>query len=126
LINKGEEYTKWKNIMAKSKFSLRRDVKGKTYFVLVARNGEPILTSEQYESKQGRDKGIASVRKNVYRYGAFKRSVAIDGQFFFTLRANNNKVIGVSETYKSKWGREVGILSVRLNAVAAKTVYEPT
>lgn len=107
-----------------AKFSLRRDVGDKPYFVLCARNGEAILTSEMYESNQGRAKGITSVRNNARRYGAFKRTNAVNGEFYFTLRAKNNKVIGVSEMYTSKLGREIGILSVRFNAKGATPVNE--
>ena len=101
-------------------FDIRTSKQDKPYFVLQARNAEIILTSEEYESKQGLQKGIASVKHNVLRRGAFKRSVAINGEFYFTLRANNNKTIGVSEMYTSKFGREVGIASVRVNSKLAK------
>ena len=37
----------------------------KDYFVVVANNGEPLATSETYESKQGMEKGIAALKKAV-------------------------------------------------------------
>jgi uncharacterized protein YegP (UPF0339 family) len=36
------------------------------YFVLIARNGECIATSEMYNSKQAAKKGIAAVRKCLF------------------------------------------------------------
>lgn len=36
------------------------------YFVLIARNGECIATSEMYNSKQAAKKGIAAVRKCMF------------------------------------------------------------
>jgi uncharacterized protein YegP (UPF0339 family) len=36
------------------------------YFVLIARNGECIATSEMYNSKQGAKKGIAAVKKCLF------------------------------------------------------------
>lgn len=104
----------------RNKFQIKKNVQQKEYFILTARNGEPILTSEEYESRGGLLNGIDSIRRNIFRKGAFKRKVAVDGQFYFVLRANNNKTIGVSETYKGRFGREVGILSVRVNAKRAK------
>jgi uncharacterized protein YegP (UPF0339 family) len=43
-----------------------------------------------------------------------KRST--DQQFYFYLRADNNEVILVSETYRTKQGAENGIASCRVNS----------
>lgn len=56
------------------KFIIRRSekalVKSKIqdsyYFILVARNGECIATSEMYATKQGAEKGIIAVRKTLF------------------------------------------------------------
>lgn len=47
------------------KFELYKDRKGEFRFRLKARNGETILTSEGYSSKEGCKGGIASVGKNA-------------------------------------------------------------
>jgi uncharacterized protein YegP (UPF0339 family) len=47
------------------KFEIRRAVNRQFYFVLKARNGEIIATSETYKSKQSCKKGIRSVRINA-------------------------------------------------------------
>ncbi len=47
------------------KFEMYVDKAGEFRFRLKARNGEPILASEGYTSKDGCRNGIASVRKNV-------------------------------------------------------------
>lgn len=47
------------------KFEIYKDKAGEFRFRLKARNGEPVLASEGYASKDGCKNGIASVRKNV-------------------------------------------------------------
>lgn len=87
----------------------------KFYFRLKARNGEIILASEAYDSKQGAQNGINSVMKNVDGDN-FERKVAKDGRDYFVLKAANGATIGRSEMYKSKSGMENGIKSVMKNA----------
>ncbi len=41
---------------------------------------------------------------------------ASDGQYFFTLHAENNETILTSEMYKAKVGAENGVASVKTNA----------
>jgi hypothetical protein len=64
-------------------------------------------------------KGIESVRTNSVKDDMYQKFVGEDGQYYFNLRAGNNKVIGVSEGYKWKWGRWIGIRSVRNNGPEA-------
>ena len=45
-------------------YELKMNDKGQYSFVLKAGNGEVILRSEQYKSKESAMKGIASVQKN--------------------------------------------------------------
>lgn len=86
------------------------------YFRLNARNGETILTGEGYTSKAGCKKGIESVKANAPEESQYKKLQASNGEFYFNLVAKNNEVIGNSETYKSKQGRDNGIQSVMENA----------
>ncbi len=51
--------------MPESQFEIFNDKNGKFRFRLKAANGEIIATSEAYETKQGCEKGIASVRENA-------------------------------------------------------------
>jgi uncharacterized protein YegP (UPF0339 family) len=46
----------------------------------------------------------------------FELKKATDGQFYFTLHADNNEKILTSEMYKAKTGAENGIASVKNNA----------
>jgi uncharacterized protein YegP (UPF0339 family) len=83
---------------------------------LVARNGETILASEGYVNKSGCKNGIDSVKKNAVKDDQFKRLTASNGEFYFTLVAENGEVIGKSETYKTKQGRDNGIEAVKSTA----------
>ena len=47
------------------KFELKEGANGKTYFNLTATNGEVILSSQGYASKDGALNGIESVKKNA-------------------------------------------------------------
>ncbi len=51
--------------MPESQFEIFKDKNGKFRFRLKAPNGEIIATSEAYETKQGCEKGIASVQENA-------------------------------------------------------------
>lgn len=87
----------------------------KFHFRLKARNGEIILASEAYASKQGAQNGINSVVKNASDDN-FERKKAKDGRDYFVLKAANGEPIGRSEMYSSKSGMENGIKSVIKNA----------
>lgn len=86
------------------------------YFHLKARNGEIILQSEGYKTKQGCENGIRSVRENAKDKENFERLKSDDNQDYFVLKAQNHKIIGVSEMYTSKGGMENGIRSVMVNS----------
>lgn len=87
------------------------------YFHLRAQNGEILLASEGYESKQGAKNGIQSIRDLVDRSGAhFERAESENGQYYFRIVAGNHETVAVSELYTSVAGREAGIISVINNA----------
>lgn len=103
-------------------FEIKRSKDDQEYFVLRARNGKIILVSEMYKSRASVYKGIESVRVNSKRKGAFVKTQDKTGEYRFTLRAANNKVVGQSQGYNSRWGRLIGIASVKLNAPRAVIV----
>ena len=102
-----------------AKFEIFQGDDHQFYFRLRAAQGERILRSEGYTSKQGAKNGIEAVRK----------AAPVDAQYvkyssptiYFTLQAvGNNQVIGVSETYSTNAARDAGIASVKANAPDAK------
>ena len=85
------------------------------YFVLKAANGEVVLTSEMYNSKDSANSGIASVQKNSSEDGSYERGTSTDGKFRFNLKAPNHQVIGTSQLYTTADHRDAGITSVKNN-----------
>lgn len=91
------------------------------YFRLKASNGQIILASEGYTTKQNCQAGIASVKINAphdFRYERKKTGLS----YTFNLKASNGEIIGRSESYTSEHGRETGISSVKQNAPTAPIV----
>ncbi|RMG30542.1 MAG: DUF1508 domain-containing protein [Bacteroidetes bacterium] len=92
----------------------------KYYFRLKAKNGQVILTSQGYANKASAKNGVESVKKNAANDDNFERKEASNGKLYFNLLAANKQVIGSSQMYASKEGREKGIASVKKNAPQAE------
>ncbi|MCR9171090.1 MAG: YegP family protein [bacterium] len=105
-----------------NKYIIQKSRNGQFYFVLTARNGQVILTSEMYTTKQNCLNGIASVKKHSPYDKYYNRKIAVNGQYFFTLHASNGQVIGMSEMYVSRQGRDNGISSVKENGPGSPVV----
>ncbi|MBL7910011.1 MAG: YegP family protein [Bacteroidia bacterium] len=105
-----------------SKYYVNKAINGQFYFNLTGKNGEIILTSETYVTRQGCNDGITSVRTHSPYDSNYKKHTATNGQFYFTLVSNNNKIIGTSEMYSFSSSRENGIASVKENGPKAEVV----
>jgi uncharacterized protein YegP (UPF0339 family) len=101
------------------KFELYNSTNGQFRFRLKAGNGEPILSSEAYQSKSGAENGIKSVKTNAPNDARYERKESSNGQPFFVLKAGNGEPLGRSETYSSNSAMENGIESVKRNAPEA-------
>ena len=104
------------------KFEIKKRKNGDFMFNLKAGNGEVILTSQGYASKDGCKNGIESVMKNGVEDSNFERKEASNGQPYFNLKAGNGQIIGTSEMYSGKSACENGIASVMKNAPDATIV----
>jgi len=104
-----------------AKFELKKTRGGGYRWNLLAHNGEPILTSQQYKSKSGAKKGISSVQACSADDSLFERRRAKNGKPYFVLKARNGFAIGHSEQYNSSRAMENGIKSVCKNARGAAT-----
>jgi uncharacterized protein YegP (UPF0339 family) len=104
------------------KFELKTAKNGKFHFNLKAGNGQIILSSEMYETKNAAENGIESVKKNAGNDGSYDRKASAKGEPYFTLKAGNGEIIGKSEMYSSNSAMENGIDSVKTNAADADTV----
>ncbi len=103
-----------------AKFEIKKAKNGQYFFNLKAGNGQVILTSEQYKAKDSAQNGIKSVKKHAKAEKHFDRRESKKGEPYFVLMAANNEIIGTSEMYKGKSGRDNGIKSVMTNAPGAR------
>lgn len=116
-----------------SKFVIRAVPSG-IKFDLKATNGQVIVTSEVYESKNSCLNGIESVKKNAavaktenqtepgyetLTHPKFEMYEDKAGQYRFRLTARNGQIIATSEAYTTKSACENGIASVQKNAPEA-------
>lgn len=88
-------------------------------FRLIADNGEPVLRSEGYTSRESCMRGIESVRLNSQFHDNFVRRRSSNGQYYFFLRASNGEIIGDSELYTNSSSAEQGIQAVMREAINA-------
>ena len=98
-----------KNTFRKSKFEISTNIANKYYWKLKAPNGQIILMSEFYETTQGCQNGIESVRVNSLIEANFDIRLSKDKKRYFVLKAGNGEIIGTSETYNSLSGVVNGI-----------------
>lgn len=88
------------------------------YFSLHAENGQVILQSEGYTTKQNALNGISSCRINSpldMRYSKHETAPSC----WFRLNGGNGEPIGRSETYTTTEARDSGITSVKKNGSLA-------
>lgn len=104
------------------KFEITTRKNGDYQFNLKASNGQVILTSQGYKSKESCLNGVESVRKNSQSEGRFEKKESSNGKPFFNLTATNGQIIGSSEMYESVASRDNGIASVAKNAPDATLV----
>lgn len=104
--------------MGKFEISTRAD--GDFMFNLKASNGEVVMTSQGYAAKSACQNGIKSAKTNSIDKNMFKEELAANGKFYFNLTAANHQVIGTSQMYSTKKGRDNGIESVIKNAPKAE------
>lgn len=102
-------------------FVLKRSGTQYMFNLVSVGNGEVVLTSERYTTKQGAEGGIASVRVNAPHDVRYRRLTATNGLPYFTLQGGNGEVIGTSEQYSTTQARENGITWVKGNAPTAGT-----
>lgn len=102
-------------------YDLKHGANGEKYrFNLKAANGEIILVSETYESKESALGGIESVRRHAAEDVHFERKSSKRSEPYFVLKASNGQVIGMSEMYSSEAACENGIESVKKNGPTAQ------
>jgi uncharacterized protein len=102
--------------MENPKFQIFKSTMSVQYhFRLRARNGETILSSEGYTTKQNCHYAIDSVKVNAPYDSRYERKDGYNN-YTFNLKAANGEIIGRSENYTTKPARENGIEAVKLDA----------
>jgi uncharacterized protein YegP (UPF0339 family) len=92
-----------------SRYELKNSKNNQYYWTLQGNNNEILLKSETYPLKASAVKGIASAKVNSPHDSRYQRSTASNGQYYFTLRAENYEKLGTSEMYTTVSGRDNGI-----------------
>lgn len=98
-----------------AKYDLKQSSNDKFYFNLKAANGEVILTSQMYTTKDAAHNGIESVKTNSPIDERYERKTSSKDEPYFVLKAANGEDIGKSEMYTSTSARDGGIDSVKTN-----------
>lgn len=106
------------------KFTIKKQTNDEYMFNLKAENGEIILTSEGYTAKSSCKNGIDSVKANAPEHMRYEQKIAVNGKYYFVLKAKNGEPIGRSQLYASQQGMENGIQSVKNNAPDAEVIDE--
>ncbi|WP_300661133.1 YegP family protein [Hydrogenophaga sp.] len=102
-------------------FVLKRSGTQFMFNLASAGNGQVVLTSERYTTKQGAQGGIAAVKLNAPYDVRYRRLMSSNSLAYFTLHAANGEVVGTSELYSSTHARDAGIDWVKVNAPTAPT-----
>lgn len=102
--------------MKNPKFQLfKSELNSQFYFHLKAANGEIILSSEGYITRQNALNGIYSAKDNALIDEHYER-IDKPGSYTFNLKAANGEIVGRSESYESIPAREKGIAAVKDDA----------
>jgi uncharacterized protein YegP (UPF0339 family) len=86
---------------------------GKWRFNFHARNGEIVLSSEQYADASGAYNGAFAVQGEATNAAAYTVAQNATRGFYFTVTAQNGEIVGVSEQYTTKEAAEAGVASLK-------------
>jgi uncharacterized protein YegP (UPF0339 family) len=94
------------------RFEVFKGLDSKNYFHLRAKNGEIVLQSQSYTTNAKAKAGVASVQSNGLVAARYTVLNAVDGRFYFVLKAANGQVIARSQLYSTKYSAERGVETV--------------
>lgn len=100
------------------KYLVKRSSNNQFYWVFNASNGEPIMKSEMYTTKQGCLSGVASSKTSIADSN-FQKMTSVNAKYYFNQRSTNYQVLGTSEMYNSGQACENGIAVVKREAPGA-------
>jgi uncharacterized protein len=105
------------------RFIIKSKDEGGFIFNLEDNNGQIILTSETFMTKESCKDGIDSVQTNCTYYNRYKKGITTNNNHFFLMKTFTGQVIGKSEMFESVYSMEICIESVRRNGIS-KTIVE--
>ena len=88
-------------------------------FFMKAGNGQTILTSEVFGTKEACLNAIESVKQNASDKNRYEFKKSLNLKHYFNVTDIDGSIIGSSEMYESSSGRDVGIELVKVNAPMA-------
>lgn len=97
---------------------LKKDTKNTYRFCIKTGDGNSLLNSIPFSSKEDADNTIKQLSPLMKRQSVFERKTDHKGKFLFALKDTNGSIIGTSQCYSSEAGMENGIKNVR-NRIAA-------
>ncbi len=105
---------------AKPMFDKTTGSDGKIYWKLLAENGDVLMSSRGYSKESEAIDAIGAALRYARHESRFDRRETEQGQYFFRLISPAGRVLGWSEMYHSKHGRDNGIVTIRRIAQLAR------
>lgn len=90
----------------------------KFYFRLKTADGNVVLSSQGYASKDSCKNGTTSVKNNAGEDGRYEIKQSANGKWFYNLLAKNKQVIGTSQMFDSEKAMEAERAATKLAATA--------
>lgn len=101
-------------------FKVFRDKGGSYRFQLKDAEGDVVLSSHKYRTKQTCLRAIRKVRNYAMHDALFERKTTDTGRFLFWLKATNHHVMAQSPSYESAARRDAALATVREKAPAVR------
>jgi uncharacterized protein len=105
-------------IQTMGKFQIKKLTNSFRFF-MKAGNGQSILTSEFFGTKEACLNAIESVKQNASDKNRYEFKKSLNLKHYFNVTDIDGNVIGSSEMYESSSGRDIGIELVKVNASIA-------
>ncbi|MEO8703347.1 MAG: DUF1508 domain-containing protein [Kofleriaceae bacterium] len=86
---------------------------GQFHFNFFAKNGQIVLSSESYTSQEAAFNGAFAVQTVGQNAAAYTVKQSESGSFFFTVKAENGQVVGISQQYTTKQSAQTGAAALQ-------------
>ncbi len=99
---------------------IEKDRSNEYSFVLKAEGGHALLRSIVYSKKEMAEEAIRDLQTLKRNRNTFERRTNHNGEFLFSIKNKNGRLIGNSELYQSEAGMENGIKNLirRINSLS--------